>query len=431
MKFLVICSPIIKFLINKYGPNLPHSEDLANLVRKFNAQEILLPEESLKFIKVLSDLENYLIANNLVYRIDPIRKLIGNGHKWTGLLNIILNQKDEVFLYSYEPSCFQNCAEQIQKVFGQDYSNLRIIAPLNLDENEEVYAYLHEIIKLPFYPFFYSKLTSKWLLVFNFAPYAPKTFYFPSETKALDYLEKIQRIAKNDNVKYVFLKDEYDTDLSPMLPYSITPIEKLDYYCSLFYEKAQGISNIGGLIIQEFIETNKIIEVYKTHTYARVLPGGDIHYKNVLKPFESGLFFNTVIESSTEELTTLHPLNMEIINGVVAQYYPFVLASIEFIIQNSLMRVIDINGVSRTLAKEKDLDILPVDNLLKSFISNITAEKNEEAYKKQLKYRNNMQHLYKELRNFGPGYISGERFVKLSDESEHNVKKLRSELFSS
>jgi hypothetical protein len=431
MKYLVICSPIIKFLINKYGPNLPHVEDLANLVRKFNAQEILLPEESVRFIKVLADLENYLIANNLMYRIDPIRKLIGNGHKWTGLLNILLNQKEEVYLYSYEPNCFQNCAEYIQKVFGQDNSNVRIIAPLNLEENEEVYTYLHDTVKLPFYPFFNSKLTSKWLLVFNFAPYVPKTFYFPSETRALDYIEKIQRIAKNDNVKYVFLKDEYDTDLSPMLPYAVTPIEKLDYYCALFYEKAQGISNIGGLIIQEFIETNKIIEIYKTHTYARVIPGGDLHYKIVLKPYENGVFFNTVTESPTEELTTQHPLNIGIINNVVAQYYPFVLASIEYIIQNNQMRVIDINGVSRTLSKEKDLDLLPVDNILKNFISSVAAEKNEDLYAKQLKYRNNMQHLYQELRNLGPGYISGERFIKLSDESEHDVKKLRSELFSS
>ena len=130
MKFLVICSPVIKFLLNKYTDDLSPNEESLNLIRKFNAQEILVPEECLKFIDILFNFENYLISNKLDYRIDPLRRLIGDGRKWTGLLNILINQEDEVFLYLYEPSSLKNFDDQFRETFAYGYSDVRIIAPL-------------------------------------------------------------------------------------------------------------------------------------------------------------------------------------------------------------------------------------------------------------------------------------------------------------
>jgi len=430
MRFLVICGPIIKFLFNKYIGDLSFDESLSRLIRKFNAQEILLPEESLQFIEVLSGLQNYLITNNIDYRIDPIRKLIGNGHKWTGLLKVLINQEEEVFLYLYEPSSFKNFEEQLNNLSQYGYSDIRIIAPLNLDENEEIYSFIHDVLKLPIYPFLHNNLTSKWLLNFTFSPNTPKTFYFPSDTHALDYIEKIKRIAKSENIEYFILKDEYDFDISPTVPYAITPLDKLDYYCALYYERSQGIANIGGLLIQEFLASNKMLELYKSHFYMQIISGGDIHYKTKIKPFEGGAFLNSSIENITEEITTIPEQIINILNAPIARYYPYLLSSIEYIIHNDHFHVIDINSIARSLNVAKDLEILPVDHILQSFINRIKAEENEDSLKKQFRNHQAMQSLYQDIRNLGPGFISGDRLIKLNDDSEHSVSKFCSNLFT-
>jgi len=401
-------------------------EALMNLVKKFNAHEILHPEDAANFVRVLSNLQGYLISNNLVYRIDPIRKLIGDGVKWTGLLNILLNQQDEIFIYLYEPSLFKNFNEQVQKAFNNEYSNVRIIAPLNLDETDEIYSYIHNVLKLPIYPFLHNNLTSKWLLNFTFSPHTLRSFYFPSNTNAVDYFEKIQKIAKNEDIKFFILKDEYDFDI-PSVPYAITPLDKLDYYCSLYYERSQGISNIGGLLIQEFLETNNIIELNKSHFYMQIIPNSDLHYKTLIKPYEEGTFLNSIIENTTEEPTHVSPQFIDILNAPIARFYPYLLSSIDYFIKNSHVHVIDINSIARSLNNEKDLEKLPVDNILKNFINDVASEENEISINKQIEYQENLLQLYQEVRKLGPAFISGYRYISLTDEREFNIKEFCSE----
>lgn len=405
------------------------NEELTNLVKKFNAQEILLPEEASNFVTVLSNLQNYLISNNLVYRIDPIRKLIGDGLRWTGLLNILLSQQDEIFIYLYEPSSFKNFDEQVQKAFENEYSDIKIIAPLNLDENDEIYSYIHDNLKLPIYPFLHNNLTSKWLLNFTFSPYIPRTFYFPSETNALDYIEKIQKIAQSEDIKYFILKDEYDFDITPSVPYAITPLDKLDYYCTLYYERSKGISNIGGLLIQEFLESHNQIELYKSHFYMHVIPNGDLHYRTAIKPYEEGAFLNSIVDSTIEAPINIPKQIIDILNTSIAQYYPYLLSSIDYFMNNSHLLVIDINSIARSLNNDKDLEKLPVDDLLRSFLNNIVTDENEDSLNKQIEYQRTILQLYQEVRNLGPGFISGDRLIKLNDESEHSVSKFCSNLF--
>jgi hypothetical protein len=216
-----------------------------------------------------------------------------------------------------------------------------------------------------------------------------------------------------------------------MVPYSVTPIDKLAHYCSTFYEKSQGVAEIGGLLIQEFRETNKIIDLHKSHIYSHIIPAADIHYKSVLKPYESGAFLDSIIDRTTEELATIAQQCHDFINPIVHQYYPFVLSSIDFFIQSHHLYVFDVNHVSRTLSNERDLAILPVDSILKAFITNISASKNEEAYVNQLNYQRIMQTLYQEIRNYAPGFTSGDLLIKLTDGSEYSIKKLCFEFNSS
>src|SRR4030042_1651219 len=153
MKFLVLTSPTIRFLVNKYMGNLSTPLQVSTAIRKFNAHEILLPGEAETFIRILTELHASLLANNLVNRIASIRKLVGSGSKWKGTLNLLLEMGHEIYVYSYEPGSIQSLIEPFQKLLGSDLSNVRIIAPLILDEMEEIYSFFHTLIKVPVYPF--------------------------------------------------------------------------------------------------------------------------------------------------------------------------------------------------------------------------------------------------------------------------------------
>lgn len=278
MKFLIISSPIIKFLINKYISNLSSKAQSDDVVRKYIAQDIILPTEVPAFIAILKELQAYLLSNNFFNRIVAIRKMVGNGVKWKGLLNLLVEQGHEVYVYLFEPGLFGTINEQFQKVFKGQTADLRIITPLNLDETEEIDNFFQNQLKIPVYPLIYNFLTSKWLINFTFAPYAPRTFYFPDTCMASDYITKIQEIAKKENITTLMLKDEYDFDLRSVLPYSVVPTSKLDQFSHQFYDKAKGICNLGGLIMKELLTINNIINIYKAHIYVHVITGCNMYF---------------------------------------------------------------------------------------------------------------------------------------------------------
>lgn len=349
MKFLIFCGPIIKFLVNKYAPNLVSYSQYSEIVNKINSTKILLPTEAIVFVKILQELRSYLSVNNLTYRIDAIQNYVGDGSNYEGLLNILLKQGQEIFIGEYEVRTLPIILGEIREIIKNDISDLRIIAPLSLDDVHELYEFFQQELKIPVYPLSNGIITSKWLINFTFISYTPRSFYFPSNTSALDYIEKIRTIAKKENIKYLILKDEYDFDLRDIMPYSVTSLEKLEHYCAFFYEKSKGISNVGGLVIEEFLSVKNQIELYKSLIYDKLITEYGISNETKLKSFSAGDFLNSIIDSSREEFVpNLNHYN-SVFNPIINNYYRYIISSIDYIIQNNHPYVIDLNGAVSTL----------------------------------------------------------------------------------
>ena len=141
MQFLVICGPIIRFLLNKYLSQLSPQSQGSDIVRKMNNYEILLPLDIKNFLAVLQDLYQFLIQNNLNYRVSALRKYIGSGPKYKGIINLLLEMGEEVYIYPHEHKRINNLYDPYQKLFGKNPTSVQIIAPLNSDENDEIYSF--------------------------------------------------------------------------------------------------------------------------------------------------------------------------------------------------------------------------------------------------------------------------------------------------
>jgi hypothetical protein len=364
-----------------------------------------------------------LSINNLLFRIGSIQNLIGNNKNSKGLLNILLEQKQEIYLFSYELGSLKNFLNLFQETIKGDTSDLRVIAPLGLDDVQEIYMLFHNELKLPVYPLVNNIVTSKWLINFTFAPHTPRTFYFPENTNALNYIDKIFQIAKRENIAYFILKDEYDLDLRDIIPYSVTPLEKLEHYLAFFYEKSRGISNVGGLVMEEFLSSNDTISLSKYLFYEENILEC-ISNKIKLKPFKNGDFFNAILESSTEANKNNTLPCSTIFNPIIKNFYRYILSSLDFIIYNKNINVIDLNGVASTLNYLQKKDYLNIDNFFKQFITGIISEKNEDSILKQKQYILKLSKLYYNIRKLGPSFTSGERYISLEDLSEKNIKEI-------
>ncbi len=429
MKFLVLTSPTTRFLVNKYLGNLSAPLQVSTAVKKFNTHEILLPEETKIFIQILTELHANLIANNLVNRIAAIRKLVGSGPKWKGLLNQLLELGHEVYIYSYEPGSIQSLLEPFQKLLSTDLSTVRVIAPLGLDEMEEIYSFFHTLIKVPVYPFIQNFVTSKWLANFTFAPYAPRAFFFPQGTSACDFIDKIHKISQEDHIEHLILKDEYDFDLRAIIPYSFAPVQALGQFLAQFYAKAEGITNIGGLILEEFLNTNNKILVNKSHVFNMLIPGGDIRSMVNLKPFAQGGILDQVIDHVIDEKIEVPQAFIQMLNPLVNKFYLNLFASIDFIIHGNVPRVIDVNSVANSFSYLTVPTNLDVDRLFKFFIDHVIKINNDEGLIAQAHYQSAISSLYQAIRKIGPAYVAGERVVSLTDMTEINMKKLIEENF--
>ncbi len=429
MMFLVLTSPTTRFLVNKYLGNLSAPMQVSNAVKKFNAHEILLPEDTKTFIQVLTELHANLIANNLVNRIASIRKLVGSGPKWKGLLNLLLEMGQEIYIYSYEPGSIQNLLEPFQKLLGADLSSVRVIAPLSLDEMEEIYSFFHTLVKVPVYPFIQSFVTSKWLANFTFAPYAPRAFFFPQGTNACDYVENVQKILQADHIEHLILKDEYDFDLRAIIPYTITPAANLNQYLNQFYAKAEGITNIGGLVMEELLSTDNKLLVNRSHIFNGLIPGGDIRSVVSLKPIGQGGLLDQIVDQAVDEKIDLPMPFVLMLNPLVNRFYLNLFASIDFIINNNVPRVIDVNSVANSFSYLTIPTNLDVDLLFKFFLSRVVEIKNEDGLLAQAHYQSAISRFYQAIRKIGPAYVAGERIVSLTDMTEINLKKLIEEHF--
>lgn len=422
MKFLVLISPIIKFMISKYQANLTLQGIESEILVKFKASELLLPSECKPFIQILSSIRKYLMENNIQYQRESIKKIVGDGSAWKGFLNLLSEQGHEIFIYPYEPGMIHHVSDFFQKI-GTDLSDIRVITPLNLDENGEIYTFFHHVLKLPVYPLICDDTTSKWLKDFTFAPNTPRAFYFPEGTCAIDFNDKIIAIAKKEGISHLLLKDEYDFDIRPILPYSLIPIAKADQACRIFYDKIKGIPNYGGLILEEFLANGEAVEVIKTHIFGKLMRSQHVLDRIHLKPFSEGGLYDNFVENIQKQVLDNVTINLDSFDAVVNRYYPYIFASIEYIMYKNMAKIIDVNSVANSLKFEKLLSNETPDFFFKNFIARVIDLKNQEELSKQIAYHETVKKIYKKIRDFGPAFIHGEKVVSLIDDAEKDVKE--------
>jgi hypothetical protein len=422
MRFIVLISPIIKFLINKYQSNISLQGVESDILMKFKAAELLNPSECRTFIQIITNIRQYLTDNNIQYQRDSLKKLVGDGKDWKGFLNILVETKNDIYFCPYEPGSAQNFTNIEKKIGNSDLADVRIIMPLNLDESEEIYTFFHQQLKIPVYPIICNDATSKWLKDLTFAPLAPKAFYFPEGTCTTDYNDKILVLAKQYGISHLILKDEYDFDLRPILPYAVVPSAKFDQACRVFYEKIKGIPNYGGLVLEEFLATGDIIEIVTTHIFNKAIRVSHIIEKVKLKAFSEGGLYDTFIQETTKQASDTVPVNLDIIDSIVAKYYPYLFSSIEYILFKGSPRIIDINSVSNTLKMDKSISNLKPDLIFKEFFDRVVILKNAEELEKQIRYRADIRTVYENLKKFGPAFFNGDKIISLIDGMEKNVK---------
>jgi hypothetical protein len=360
------------------------------------------------------------MQNNINYRVSALRKYIGSGQKSKGLLNLLLEMNEECYIYPHELKNIEKSYEQYQIVFQKESQNVQVIAPLNSDENEEIYTFFHNRIQVPVYPFLLNFICSKWLAHFTFAPYAAKCFFFPEGCSPLPYLAKIRAIAKTEKITHLILKDEHDVDIRSVIPYAICSPEKLENYCHNFEQKSKGIPNIGGLLIEEFMCTNQVIHIYKMHNFMGSIPKSGIHSTVKMKNYTEGGFFEKLIESSKEEIGDV-PLDLTSkLNPTLIRFYPYLFNSFDFILQDNIPRIIDVNSVANSFNNiPPNMDM---DAPFRYFIQKCKAENNTDGLRFQLEYNKKMRILYENLRKLGPCFISGDRAIQLDSGLEFSVQ---------
>jgi hypothetical protein len=396
----------------------------SEVIRKYNMDEILTPKDVNKFIQVLSELHKFLAKKENGTRSSILNIYVGDGLSVKGILNIAREEGNEVYVYPFEPKCTKNLKEKIAKIFDMKKKDFKVIAPLNHDENNEIYTFFHEIIGVPVFPYIMNFTTSKWLLTWLFAPYVPRTFYFPDESNALDFIDIIEKITTREKILYYFCKDEYDFDLQPELRYFICSVSKIEYYASEFYEKAQAISKVGGLLIEEFLASEKPpqIQLNKAFHFGKIITDKYIYAKIALKPFNQGAFYDEIRLESLEIPVDLPSTLSKLINPQLGQFYRYFFATIDFIIDQAIPRIIDINSVANTWVNYPYSNQVSLNKIFKEFLSIINQTSNESALAHQIENHQIMGPLYHLIQEFGPAFIHGDCIISLKTEKEYKIR---------
>lgn len=416
MNFIVLTSPAIKSLITKYQGKISFQDVDPGILSKIKASMNLAPSEFKDFTRILSIIRKYLVENNITFHRESIKKLVGDGMLWKGLFNLMLERGDSVHVIPFEPgNVAQSFIEvDIDKIrMAQD---TRVLMPLNLDETPELYSYFLTVAKLPVYPFIINVSTSKWLKNLLFAPYSPRSFYFPEGTNACEFADKILNITRQQRIETLILKDEYDADIRSVAPYLVIPTEKIELACRVFYEHIKGVSSFGGLVLEEFISTKDALDIYEVFIFEKMVRGQYLIDKVKLKPIQDGGPIDTLVIDKKTIYTNTLPINTDAIDTVVGKYYACILTSLEFAIHDGTPKVIDINSVSNSLR----FDIFPPglnpDIILNHFLDSVSKLNNEEELRYQIAYKEQIERIYNKIKFLGPAYFDRGKITSLVDD---------------
>jgi hypothetical protein len=419
MRFVVCIDPMTRFLFQKFLPHIPSNIASSNQVKLFLNNQVVEPRDFGPFIDALTTVETKLVETDQFYKIIVFRKYVGIQGVLRGLLNVLQEQGHDVFVVSSDAS-YQQKLQQLIPPNGL-LDDVRFIASLNMDENEEFNNFVLKTYKIPVNPLTFSIFLSKWVKNFTFAPHTPRAFYLPEGTRAEDYIGHIQALAREHSIEYLFLKDEFGFNSGAAVPYYIAPINVLEKYCKMFYEKSRGVTNLGGLLLEEFLAKDNTIDIYKSHYFGAIIPQEYIHYHVDLNTFQDGAPYEKVIAHMSEEPAIVPQKVIDIMNPVIQRFYPYCFASVDCIIPDGNPRIIDLNSMAGSLGYVQQLRHADDGNPFQFFIDHVMAAQNTALYPEQTAYRTQILALYDRIRAVGPSFIAGKRVISLKDQSEQVV----------
>ncbi len=419
MRFVICIDPMTRFLFQKFLPQIPPNIASASAVNLFLNKQVIEPRDFGPFIDALSAVEAKLVETDQFYKIIVFRKYVGVQGVLRGMLNVLQEQGHEVFIVAADASYQQKLQELISPKGPLD--DVRAIASLNMDENEEFNNFILKTYKIPVNPLTFSIFLSKWVKNFTFAPHAPRAFYLPEGTRSADYIGRIQALARENGIEYLFLKDEFGFNSGAAVPYYIAPINTLEKYCNLFYEKSRGVTNLGGLLLEEFLARDNTIDIYKSHYFGAIIPREYIHYHVDLNAYQDGAPYEKIIGRMSEEPADVPQKVIDIMNPVIARFYPYCFASVDCIVPDGNPRIIDLNSMAGSLGYVQQLRQSDDGNPFQFFNNHVVAAQNLTLYSQQIAYRTRILALYDKIRAIGPSFIAGKRVISLKDHSEQAV----------
>ncbi len=423
MKFLLLVATSMKVTIMKYQGKIASQELGSDVVSKLRWGKLLLPADVKVLSQLLATIRTYLVVNNIQYHRAAIMKLVGDGTTWKGLLGAIADRGDEMYAFCYEPGSLRELLDQLRNAGITDTTALRAIMPLNMDENEEIYSFFEQVLKVPVYPMICNMpCTSKWLKDILFAPNAPRAFYFPEGTNASEFQGKIADLSETYDIQYFILKDEYDFDMRSIIPYLVVPATKVDVACRLFYEHIQGIHNYGGVVLEEFMPTGDAIDLITAHVFGGILPSSLLVEKLHLKEFSEGGVFDAIVQSSQPALLSKPTVSHDALNATVTRFYPYMLATIEYIVYKGAPKVIDVNSIANAMMFDIAMPSLNPDGIYKEFTSRVAALENGTELQRQVRYHEMIKGIYDKVRRFGPAFFTGDKVISLIDGEERLAK---------
>jgi hypothetical protein len=204
----------------------------------------------------------------------------------------------------------------------------------------------------------------------------------------------------------------------------VIPTSKVELACRVFYEHIKGISNFGGLVLEEFISTKDTLDIYEAHVFEKMIRGQYLVDKMKLKPIQDGGPIDSIIIDKKRQFSNTIPANIDAIDAVIGNYYAYLLTSIELVIHDGTPKVIDINSVSNALR----FDITPAgfnpDTILKHFLDLVSKLNNNEELSYQVEHKELIERIYNKIKFFGPAFFDRGRITSLVDGQSKDIREL-------
>ena len=231
-----------------------------------------------------------------------------------------------------------------------------VIAPLN---DDTIYPITMRLIHdgFPVFPLVHPLVSSKRFREKMFTGYVPASFYIaPSSIVSVN---GIKSFFEKKGIKTVIIKDEYGYHSGHVIPYIILPVANLHDVLPAFKRQCDRLYDPSGIIIDEFIG-GITTSVFKVHVFGNVIHEDVLEYKVKLRGLD-GIFkasdpsMPDLLENVSISTGVIYEAVIDLVNNVARKYFPFAMASVDFIERDGIPIIIDVNGRAGSYGERQEL----------------------------------------------------------------------------